>query len=190
MAYDKEDRIVGGTINLIKNTHFYGRYWGSFKFVKNLHFEACYYKAIEYCILHGITYMEPGAGDTICVMLCSVLSILSPRDKFLNSISHFNFNLHLYSLLSILAIITTFIHSPYLYLFIYSNYITTILPGGGEFKFLRGFNPYIVNSVHHFRSRELGSAVENFLIQERMRNQVRTHLYIVLSLFSFLYYFF
>lgn len=65
MAYDKEDRIVGGTINLIKNTHFYGRYWGSFKFVKNLHFEACYYKAIEYCILHGITYMEPGAGNII-----------------------------------------------------------------------------------------------------------------------------
>ena len=58
---------MGGTINLIKNTHFYGRYWGSFKFVKNLHFEACYYKAIEYCIQHGITYMEPGAGKSVYV---------------------------------------------------------------------------------------------------------------------------
>jgi uncharacterized protein len=62
VAYDSENKIVGGTINLIKNTHFYGRYWGSFQFVKNLHFEACYYKAIEYCIEHGISYMEPGAG--------------------------------------------------------------------------------------------------------------------------------
>ena len=67
VAYDKENKIVGGTINLIKNTHFYGRYWGSFEFVKNLHFEACYYKAIEYCIEHGITYMEPGAGKELFI---------------------------------------------------------------------------------------------------------------------------
>ena len=53
-------RVVAGTINLVKGTHFYGRYWGCFAFVKHLHFEACYYKAIEYCIEHGLTYMEVG----------------------------------------------------------------------------------------------------------------------------------
>ena len=51
-------RVVAGTINLVKGTHFYGRYWGCFAFVKHLHFEACYYKAIEYCIEHGLKYME------------------------------------------------------------------------------------------------------------------------------------
>ena len=64
VAYDPNNRVMGGTINLIKNTHFYGRYWGSFEYVKNLHFEACYYKAIEYCIENGISYMEPGAGNS------------------------------------------------------------------------------------------------------------------------------
>jgi len=54
------DRVVAGTINLVKGTHFYGRYWGCFAFVKHLHFEACYYKAIEYCIEHGLSYMEVG----------------------------------------------------------------------------------------------------------------------------------
>lgn len=34
-----------------------------------LHFEACYYKAIEYCIDHGITYMEPGAGELLIVFI-------------------------------------------------------------------------------------------------------------------------
>lgn len=87
------------------------------------------------------------------------------------------------------TIINSFMHSSYLLLFVSPINLISIIPGGGEFKFLRGFNPYIVNSVHHFRSRELGSAVENFLIQERMRNQVRIHLYIVQSLFSFLYHF-
>mmetsp|Transcript_7518 Transcript_7518/g.7586 ORF Transcript_7518/g.7586 Transcript_7518/m.7586 type:complete len:260 (+) Transcript_7518:970-1749(+) len=104
VAYDSDNEVVGGTINLVKNTHFYGRYWGGFKFVQFLHFEACYYKAIEYCIEHGITYMEPGAG-------------------------------------------------------------------GGEFKYLRGFNPYIVNSVHFFTSKILNGAIGDFLVTERERNQ-------------------
>lgn len=69
--------------------------------------QACYYKAIEFCISEGIEYMEPGAG-------------------------------------------------------------------GGEFKFLRGFDPYIVNSVHWFRSPQLTEAVEAFLMQEREQNQAIT----------------
>jgi predicted N-acyltransferase len=46
--------------------------------------------------------------------------------------------------------------------------------GGGSFKFLRGFDPYIVNSVHAFTSKELGNAVGDFLLQERRDNNVRT----------------
>ena len=67
--------------------------------------QACYYKAIEYCIEHGIQYIEPGAG-------------------------------------------------------------------GGEFKFLRGFNPYIVRSAHWFSSHQLRDAVGTYLHQERLQNQV------------------
>ena len=37
-------RVVAGTINVVSDTHFYGRYWGAFTFVNNLHFEICYYK--------------------------------------------------------------------------------------------------------------------------------------------------
>lgn len=39
--------------------------------------------------------------------------------------------------------------------------------GGASFKFLRGFDPYIVNSVHWFKSIELSTAVNDFLAQER-----------------------
>ena len=62
-------RVVAGTINLVKGTHFYGRYWGCFAFVKHLHFEACYYKAIEYCIENGLTYMEVGSRWLLFVIL-------------------------------------------------------------------------------------------------------------------------
>lgn len=107
VAYDENDEIVAGTINMVSATHFYGRYWGAFRFVTHLHFEACYYKAIEYCIDHDIKYMEPGAG-------------------------------------------------------------------GGEYKFLRGFNPFIVRSVHWFRDPSLKQAVASFLEQEREQNQYVT----------------
>jgi len=100
-------RVVAGTINVVSDTHFSGRYWGAFEFVNNLHFEVCYYKAIEYCIEHGIQYMEPGAG-------------------------------------------------------------------GGEFKYLRGFNPYKVRSVHWFTNNALKNAVDNFLVQERAMNQEKS----------------
>lgn len=46
--------------------------------------------------------------------------------------------------------------------------------GGGEFKFLRGFDPYTVSSVHWFANIGLARAVDNFLLQERSVNQVRS----------------
>jgi predicted N-acyltransferase len=39
--------------------------------------------------------------------------------------------------------------------------------GGGSFKFLRGFDPYIVNSVHWFPNRDLSGAVGDFLYKVR-----------------------
>jgi predicted N-acyltransferase len=102
LAYDG-DELVAGTINLVKNNRYYGRYWGSFKDYKYLHFEVCYYKAIEWCIENEVDYFEPGAG-------------------------------------------------------------------GGEFKFLRGFDPYLVNSAHYIGDPTLREAIGGFLFQERSNN--------------------
>ncbi len=104
-AYNSNNQIIAGTLNLVSQTHFYGRYWGALETVKNLHFEVCYYKAIEYCIEEGIDYMEPGAG-------------------------------------------------------------------GGDYKFLRGFDPFTIYSVHYFTNPILKSAVKNFLDDERRINKV------------------
>lgn len=99
------NEIIAGTINFRSKTHLYGRYWGAFQYVPNLHFELCYYQTIEYCIKHGLQYMEPGAG-------------------------------------------------------------------GGDFKLVRGFGPYIIHSVHWFTNPILKEAVGQFLVQERANNQV------------------
>ena len=43
--------------------------------------------------------------------------------------------------------------------------------GGGDFKYLRGFDPFLINSVHSFpTSREMDAAVRKFLEQERAQN--------------------
>ena len=97
-------KVVAGTVNLVSESHFYGRYWGCFEYAKNLHFECCYYKSIEYCIDQGIEFLEPGAG-------------------------------------------------------------------GGEYKFLRGFDPFIINSVHSFTDPRMERAVGQFLEQERESNK-------------------
>lgn len=39
----------------------YGRHWGCVKQFHSLHFEACYYRAIDYCIEHGLQRFEAGA---------------------------------------------------------------------------------------------------------------------------------
>ena len=91
----------------------------------------CYYKAIEYCITHNLSYMEPGAGQD---MHAPPLGTTHPALLFIN---------------------------------------TNNLPGGGEFKYLRGFDPYVVSSVHWFRSPRLQAAVGDFLEEERTHNKVR-----------------
>ena len=39
----------------------YGRYWGSTEVHRFLHFEACYYRAIDFAIEHGLARVEAGA---------------------------------------------------------------------------------------------------------------------------------
>merc|ERR1711871_208836 len=42
--------------------------------------------------------------------------------------------------------------------------------GGGSFKYLRGFDPYIVNSVHYLDDGRFKTAVSQFLQQEKLQN--------------------
>jgi len=54
-------RAVAGALNLIGDDCLYGRYWGCREDVPFLHFELCYYRAIDWAILHGRARVEAGA---------------------------------------------------------------------------------------------------------------------------------
>jgi predicted N-acyltransferase len=58
---EKDDRLVAGAFNLLGNHAIYGRNWGCDGHYKFLHFEACYYRAIDFAIEHGLKYVEAGA---------------------------------------------------------------------------------------------------------------------------------
>ena len=60
MAED-EGHLVGGALNLKGTDALYGRYWGCVEDYKFLHFEACYYRAIDFAIEHGLRWVEAGA---------------------------------------------------------------------------------------------------------------------------------
>jgi len=60
MARDKESWL-GGSINFVKNSSLFGRYWGTITNIRNLHFECCYYSLIEYAIKNKIKRFEAGA---------------------------------------------------------------------------------------------------------------------------------
>ncbi|MEA2830893.1 MAG: uncharacterized protein QOF22_1641, partial [Bradyrhizobium sp.] len=51
-------------LNLRGTDTLYGRNWGSLGEFKFLHFEACYYRAIDYAIAHGLARVEAGAQGT------------------------------------------------------------------------------------------------------------------------------
>jgi predicted N-acyltransferase len=55
---------VAGALNLRGTDTLYGRNWGSLGEFKFLHFEACYYRAIDYAIAHGLARVEAGAQGT------------------------------------------------------------------------------------------------------------------------------
>lgn len=50
-----------GALNLQGTDTLYGRNWGCVEWVKFMHFEACYYRAIDWAIEHGLKRVEAGA---------------------------------------------------------------------------------------------------------------------------------
>ena len=54
-------RAIGGALNLRGEDALYGRYWGAIEEWPFLHFEACYYRAIDFAIEHGLARVEAGA---------------------------------------------------------------------------------------------------------------------------------
>ncbi|MBT0957338.1 N-acetyltransferase [Alphaproteobacteria bacterium KMM 3653] len=52
---------IAGALNFIGRDTLYGRYWGATQNHPCLHFEACYYRAIDYAIAHGLKRVEAGA---------------------------------------------------------------------------------------------------------------------------------
>ena len=53
--------LVAGALNLVSGDTLYGRLWGSRAEFDFLHFEACYYRAIEFAVEHGLARVEAGA---------------------------------------------------------------------------------------------------------------------------------
>ena len=58
---EADGRYVGGALNLMGGDTLYGRYWGCAEEYRFLHFEACYYRAIDFAIARGLTWVEAGA---------------------------------------------------------------------------------------------------------------------------------
>ena len=52
---------IAGAFFLCDREALYGRYWGTTEPLPFLHFELCYYRAIDYCIAHGLRRFEGGA---------------------------------------------------------------------------------------------------------------------------------
>lgn len=58
---EQTGELVCGALNLRGNDTLYGRNWGATERGRFLHFEACYYRAIDYAIAHGLARVEAGA---------------------------------------------------------------------------------------------------------------------------------
>ena len=57
----RDGRDVAGALNMIGRDVLFGRYWGCIEHHDCLHFEACYYRAIDHAIEHGLQGVEAGA---------------------------------------------------------------------------------------------------------------------------------
>ena len=57
---DIGDQAIAGALNLVGSDALYGRNWGCAGRYKFLHFEACYYRAIDFAIEHGLSTVEAG----------------------------------------------------------------------------------------------------------------------------------
>ena len=58
---ERAGRPIAGALNLAGSDALYGRNWGCIEEHRFLHFEACYYRAIDYAIAHGLKRVEAGA---------------------------------------------------------------------------------------------------------------------------------
>jgi predicted N-acyltransferase len=58
---EKNGRLIAGALNLRGGDTLYGRNWGCAGDFPFLHFEACYYRAIDFAIAHGLKRVEAGA---------------------------------------------------------------------------------------------------------------------------------
>ncbi|SPF75083.1 hypothetical protein ALP8811_00067 [Aliiroseovarius pelagivivens] len=58
---ERDGRPVAGALNVIGRDTLFGRYWGCVEDHPYLHFELCYYRAIDFAILHGLDRVEAGA---------------------------------------------------------------------------------------------------------------------------------
>lgn len=58
---ERAGRPVAAALNLAGADTLYGRNWGCIEDHRFLHFEACYYRAIDYAIAHGLKRVEAGA---------------------------------------------------------------------------------------------------------------------------------
>ncbi|NFV80465.1 GNAT family N-acetyltransferase [Magnetospirillum aberrantis] len=52
---------VAAAFNMLGGDTLYGRTWGAGRDVPFLHFEACYYRALDFAIVHGLARVEAGA---------------------------------------------------------------------------------------------------------------------------------
>ena len=58
---ERAGKPIAGALNLAGSDALYGRNWGCIEEHRFLHFEACYYRAIDYAIAHGLARVEAGA---------------------------------------------------------------------------------------------------------------------------------
>lgn len=57
---EQDGRLIAGALNLRGADALYGRNWGADGDYRFLHFEACYYRAIDFAIEHGLARVEAG----------------------------------------------------------------------------------------------------------------------------------
>ncbi len=57
---ERDGRMIAGALNLRGTNALYGRNWGAESDYRFLHFEACYYRAIDFAIEHGLERVEAG----------------------------------------------------------------------------------------------------------------------------------
>jgi len=57
---EQDGHAIAGALNLRGSDALYGRNWGATGDYRFLHFEACYYRAIDFAIAHGLSRVEAG----------------------------------------------------------------------------------------------------------------------------------